>query len=143
MIIRVRVFIIYPLGRDTICRTNERQWMWINIMISSRYNLFFDFLNLKKLHSRFPQREARASEYGVFSATNARGNPSIPYLLLCALHDARSQWCYVNNCTEKFTRLNSENVYKWVICKYLRWNRLLWRYVFKTQFDKSNVVREN
>ena len=51
--------------------------------------------NLISLHSRFPP--TRSSSIGVFSATSARGNPSIPNLL-CASHDARSQRCHVNNC---------------------------------------------
>ena len=49
----------------------------------------------ENLHSRFPS--TRSSSIGLFSATSVRGNPSIPYLLLCALYDARSQWCHVNN----------------------------------------------
>ena len=48
------------------------------------------------VHSRIPP--TRSSSIGVFSVTSARGNPSIPNLLLCASHDARSQRCHVNNC---------------------------------------------
>ena len=50
----------------------------------------------KDMHSRFPP--TRSSGIRVFSATSVRGNPSIPNLLLCASHDARSQRCHVNNC---------------------------------------------
>ena len=57
---------------------------------------FIWLLYTSGIHSRFPP--TRSSGIRVFSATSARGNPSIPNLLLCASHDARSQRCHVNNC---------------------------------------------
>ena len=61
-----------------------------------KFTLRYHILSSCFVHSRFPP--TRSSGIRLFFATSARGNPSIPNLLLCASHDPRSQRCHVNNC---------------------------------------------